>query len=72
MNPSTTRAQLQALVEKLTEEDIAELLDYTRWLLADEDDELTPEELARADEGREQIEQGRYVTLAELRQRLGR
>ena len=69
---TTARTELQALVETLSDEDAAELLDYTHWLLAEDDDELTPEELARAEEGQRQIEQGRYITLEELRERLGR
>jgi len=64
--------QLIELVRVLSEEDAAETLDYAERLRSQDDEELTPDELARAELGREQIERGQYVTLAELRARRAR
>ena len=67
----TIKEELHRLVDVLDEQDAQEALDYIRWL-AGPDEELSPEELALVRKGEEQIERGEYVTLDELKRRLGR
>jgi hypothetical protein len=62
----TTKDDLHHLVDQLDEEDVGELLEYARWLVAEEDDALSEEELARVREGEAALAAGDYVTL-ELR-----
>lgn len=66
----SVRQDLHDLLDELDDDDAEEVLDYVRWLLADED-ALMPEELARAREGAERIARGEYVTLEELKRDLG-
>ena len=67
----TVKDDLHHLVDELDEAAADELLEYARWLAADEDEPLTQDELARAREGAAAIAAGDYVTLEELRVELG-
>ncbi len=66
----TVKDELHALVDGLDEDGAEEALDCLRWLAA-ESDSLTDEELERVREGEEQIARSGYVTVDEVRQRLG-
>ena len=66
----TTKERIHELVDQLADEKTAEAVDYLEWLLLDED-EASPEELAEAERGREQIARGEYVTLDEVKHSLG-
>ena len=61
----TTKEELRRLVESLSEQDAADVLDYVQWLL-EEPETLTPEEIERVREGEEQIARGEYITLEHL------
>jgi hypothetical protein len=61
--------ELHSLVEQLDEATADEALVYLHWL-ASESETLSDEELAAVHWGEEQIANGEYVTLAELRQTL--
>ncbi len=50
---------------------MSELLDYARWLAADEDEPLSPEELARVEAGEAELRRGESVRLEDLKRRLG-
>jgi hypothetical protein len=69
--PMTTKEELRQLVDTLSDQDAADLLDYAHWLL-EESDILTPEDMARVREGEDQIRRGEYVTLDSLKRELGR
>jgi hypothetical protein len=71
MSASTTKDGLHRLIDLMDEVDAAEALDYLRWLTSDEEEELTPEELAEVEQGFEAIARGEYITLDELRRSLG-
>jgi hypothetical protein len=62
--------EIHSLVDQLTEDDAADVLDYLHWLRTDVET-LSEEQLARVQRGEEQIARGEYVTLAELRQLRG-
>jgi hypothetical protein len=62
----TIKDDLYRLVDQLDDDDVGELLDYARWLVTEEDDALSEEELARVREGEAALAAGDYVTL-ELR-----
>jgi hypothetical protein len=66
----TTKDDLYHLVDQLDEEDVGELLDYARWLIAEEDDPLSEEELALVREGEAALAAGDYVTLEQLRRQI--
>jgi hypothetical protein len=66
----TTKDELLHLVDELDEDAQAELLDYALWL-AQPEDTLTPDELARVEAGKTEIAQGDYVRLEDLRGKLG-
>jgi hypothetical protein len=63
----TTKDDLFHLVDQLDDDDVGELLDYARWLIVEEDDPLSEEELARVREGEAALAAGDYVTLEQLR-----
>lgn len=65
----TTKEELRHLVDSLSDAEAAELLDYARWL-REESEALTPEELARAGRGEEEIRRGDTVSWDELRRDL--
>jgi len=67
----TTKDDLHQLVDQLDEAAADELLDYTRWLAAEEDEPLTDEERARVEAGEAEIRRGDYVTLEDVKRRLG-
>lgn len=68
----TTREDLHHLVDELGEVEANELLEYARWLAAEEDEPLTEEELARVEAGEAEIRRGEYVTLEDVKRRLER
>ncbi|HLZ70254.1 MAG TPA: hypothetical protein VKV26_10150 [Dehalococcoidia bacterium] len=61
----TVREELHHLVEQMTEDDIAEVLDYVQWLLR-ADDTSTAEELERVRRGEAEIARGETVRFADL------
>jgi len=67
----TVKADLHQLVDALDEGAADELLEYARWLAAEQDEPLSEDELARVHEGEAEIARGEYVTLPDLRHRLG-
>jgi hypothetical protein len=68
----TVKDDLHQLVDQLDEAAVDELLDYARWLAAEEDEPLTDEERARVEAGEAEIRRGDYVSLEDLKRRLGR
>jgi hypothetical protein len=68
----TTKDDLFHLVDQLDDDDVGELLDYARWLIVEEDDPLSEEELARVREGEAALAAGDYVTLEQLRRQIRR
>jgi len=64
------KEDLHHLVDQLDEEDVGELLDYARWLVAEEDDPLTEEEFARVHGGDAALATGDYLTLEQLRRQI--
>ncbi len=67
----TVRDDLHQLVDQLDEAAADELLDYARWLAAEEDEPLTDEERARVEAGEAEIRRGDYVRLEDVKRRLG-
>jgi hypothetical protein len=67
----TTKYDLDHLVDELDEAAADELLEYAQWLTADEDEPLTDEERARVEAGEAEIRRGDYVTLDDVKRRLG-
>ena len=59
----TIKDDLHHLVEELDEDAADELLEYARWLAAEEDEPLTEEQLARVEGGEAEIRRGDYMTL---------
>ncbi len=68
---TTTREELIELIRELDEDGAAEVLDYVRWLLSEEDDPLTEEERAEVELAEAEVARGDYVTLDELERKLG-
>jgi hypothetical protein len=68
----TTREDLHHLVDELGEAEADELLEYARWLAAEEDEPLDEEQRARVETGEAEIQRGEYVTLADLHRQLDR
>lgn len=66
----TVKEELYQLIDQLAEEDAAAALDHLRWLAAGHDT-LTAEKLAGVPAGEEEIRQGRFTTLTDLRRSLG-
>jgi hypothetical protein len=67
----TVKDDLHHLVDQLDEPAADELLDYARWLAAEEDEPLTDEERARVEAGEAEIRRGDDVSLEDLKRRLG-
>ena len=65
----TTKQELHHLVDALSDQDAAEVLDFIHWLL-EEPETLTPDEIDRVRCGDEQIARGEYTTLDQLRRDL--
>jgi len=67
----TVKDDLHQMVDALDEAAADELLEYARWLAAEQDEPLSEDELTRVHEGEAEIARGEYVTLPDLRHRLG-
>jgi hypothetical protein len=65
----TTKDDLFRLVDQLDEEEVDEL-DYASWLVAEEDEPLSEEELARVHEGEAALAAGDYIALKQLRRQI--
>lgn len=68
---ATTKDELIELVRDLDDEGAADVLDYVRWLLSEEDDPLTEEERSDVEQAEAEVARGDYVTLDELKRKLG-
>jgi hypothetical protein len=68
---ATTKDELIELVRDLDEAGAADVLDYVRWLLSDEDEPLTADERSEVEQAEAEVAQGDYVRLDELERRLG-
>ena len=66
----TVRDDLHHLVDQLDDEAADELLQYARWLAAEEDEPLSDEELARVEDGEAELRRGESVSLEELKRHL--
>jgi hypothetical protein len=66
----TVKDDLHHLVDQLDEAAADELLDYARWLKAEEDEPLSDEERARVEAGEAELRRGDYITLEDLKRRL--
>ena len=69
---ATTKEQLIELVRALDEGGAAEMLDYVRWFLSEEDDALTHEEHAEVERAEAEMARGDYVTLDTLERQVDR
>ncbi|BDG59806.1 hypothetical protein [Caldinitratiruptor microaerophilus] len=69
---ATTKEDLHALVDRLTNDQAQELLEYARWLLGEEDDRLSADDLAAVKRGLADIRAGRVRPWEEVRRTLGR
>lgn len=65
------KRELHDLVDRLAADDLAEVLDFARWL-ASAGEALTADELAAMRHGEAEIAAGEFTTLAELRRAAGR
>jgi|GraSoiStandDraft_51_1057287.scaffolds.fasta_scaffold352779_2 hypothetical protein len=65
-----TKEELLRIVDTLSDEDAAELLDYAHWLQQD-NETLSPQEAARVQRGEEQLARGETVAWDDLRRELG-
>ncbi len=65
-----TREELRRIVDALSDEDAAELLDYAHWLRQD-NETLSTQEAARVQRGEEQLARGETVAWDDLRRELG-
>lgn len=65
----TTKEELRQIVDTLSDEAAAELLEYAHWL-RQEHETLTDEELARVKRGEEQVQRGETVAWDEVRRDL--
>jgi hypothetical protein len=63
------REELHLLIDHLPVDKVEDILDYAQWLASDHDT-LTDEELEASRLGEEQIAQGRFVRLSDVRRRL--
>lgn len=68
---ATVKDELIELVRDLDNEGAADVLDYVRWLLSEEDDPLTEEERSEVEQAEAEVARGNYVTLDELERKLG-
>jgi hypothetical protein len=68
---ATTKEELIDLVRDLDEGGVAEVLDYVRWLLSEEDEPPTEDERAEVERAEAEMAAGDYVTLDELERKLG-
>jgi hypothetical protein len=68
---ATAREKLMEMVRDLDDEGAAVVLDYVHWLLAVEDEPLTPEERVEVEQAEAEVARGDYVTLDQLERELG-
>ena len=68
---ATTKDELVGRVRDLDDEGTADVLDYVRWLLSDEDDPLTAKERSEVEQAEGEVARGDYVTLDDLERKLG-
>jgi hypothetical protein len=66
----TTKEHVHELVDALSESAADEVLDYLRWLISPTDT-LTEQEFEAVQKGERQVESGDYMTLEELKVKLG-
>ena len=66
----SVKDELHHLVDQLDEDADDALLEYARWLVAEEDDPLSEEELVRVREGEAAIAAGDYGMLEQLRRQI--
>jgi cytochrome c553 len=66
---ATTKDELRQILDALSDEDAAELLEYARWL-RQTGETLSDEEVARVTEGEEQLRRGERVSWDTLRREL--
>ena len=66
----SVKDELHNLVDQLDEDAADALLEYAKWLAAEEDDPLSEEELVRVREGEAAIAAGDYVMLEQLRRQI--
>ena len=60
------REELKRIIDSLTDEQLPNPIELLRFLIPEEDEELTEEEWKAIKEGRKQIENGEYIALDEL------
>lgn len=65
----SAREELHLLIDHLPADELEDVLDYAQWLAADHDT-LTDDEIEAVRLGEEQIAQGRFVRLPDVRRRL--
>ncbi|HUG15257.1 MAG TPA: hypothetical protein VMM78_09585 [Thermomicrobiales bacterium] len=65
----SAREELHLLIDHLPVDELEDVLDYVQWLASDHDT-LTDEELEASRLGEEQIAQGQFVRLSDVRRRL--
>jgi cytochrome c553 len=66
---ATTKDELRQILDALSDEDAAELLEYARWL-RQTGETLSDEEVVRVTEGEEQLRRGERVSWDTLRREL--
>ena len=66
----TTKEQLHHIIEGLGDTEASDLLEYAEWLL-EADETLSDEELHRARRTLGEMRRGDYVTLDEVKPKLG-
>jgi cytochrome c553 len=66
---ATTKDELRRILDALSDEDAAELLEYAHWL-RQTGETLSDEEVARVTEGEEQLRRGERVPWDTLRREL--
>ena len=67
----SSRAQFQAEINALTEDESREILEYVEWITSDEPEELTDEEWVEVRKAERRMARGEFVTLDELKRDLG-
>lgn len=64
------KEELRRLIDQLSDREAFDVLDHVQWLLSDEEETLTEEELAQVEQDFEAIRRGEYVTLDEIKRQL--
>ncbi len=65
------KEELHRLVDEMSDREALDALDHVRWLLSDEEETLTEEEMKQVEQDFEEIRRGEYVTRDEIKRRLG-